>query len=284
MSYTPVIPVGGIAGWRFLERTGDAQRAAFADSAQIRRDSAYFADNIATIDSADALMKDRTLLRVALTAFGLEDDLSKGAWVRKVLEEGTDSEDAFANRLSEDVYAEFSKTFGFGNAGGSRTADPGFAAMILKKYEAHLFEVAVGDVNESMRFALHYREGLADLAAEGKRNNTAWYTLLGDKPLRTVMESALGMPSEIGKLDIDQQLSLFKKRARSVFGTDDIAALATPDRVEKALNTYLARAQAEAGPTPGTPGYAALTLLQGRSSGLSSAGIANLILSTANGR
>jgi hypothetical protein len=44
-----------------------------------------------------------------------------------VLDEGTDDPASFANRLTAPGYRELAAAFGFGNATGARTADPGFA-------------------------------------------------------------------------------------------------------------------------------------------------------------
>ena len=75
MSFQPVIPAAGLAGWRFLERTYDAQFSAFNAAPELVRDTDYFAANITTVSSAEDLVSDRRLLRVALGAFGLENDI-----------------------------------------------------------------------------------------------------------------------------------------------------------------------------------------------------------------
>ncbi|QDL94775.1 DUF1217 domain-containing protein (plasmid) [Paroceanicella profunda] len=282
MSYTPVIPLTGMAGWQFLQRTADTQKATFNQDVQVRRETEYFLEKIGEVTSVDQLMGDRTLLKVALGAFGLEDDLSKGAWVRKILEEGTEASDAFAMRLTDRRYRDFSGTFGFGNILGARTGDEGFGDLIVQKYKDHMFEVAVGEVDNSMRLALNYANSLQSLVDRGLGENAAWYTLMGDQPLRTVMEAALGLPDKLSALDVDKQLVFFKDKAASVFGSSALGDLLSEDNVEKAIRIYMAKVQAEAGPSASTPGYAALSLLQGgTASALSSAGIANLLLSRA---
>ena len=90
MSFQPQIPLQGIAGWRFLERTQETQQAAFDKGPQMAREIAYFEENIGKVTSTAELMSDRRLLKVALGAFGLEQDIDKKAWIRKILDEGTD--------------------------------------------------------------------------------------------------------------------------------------------------------------------------------------------------
>ena len=89
MTFQPVIPVGGLAGWGFLNRTMQVQTTAFQKSPTLLRDTEYFAQNIGDIQSADQLVSDRRLLRVALGAFGLSDDINNTHFVRKILSDGT---------------------------------------------------------------------------------------------------------------------------------------------------------------------------------------------------
>ena len=88
MTYQPVIPLGGVAGWAFLNKTKGRQSASFANSPEIKRDIAYFQANIGAIKSAKDLVANRKLLKVALGAFGLDGDLNKRFFIRKVFEEG----------------------------------------------------------------------------------------------------------------------------------------------------------------------------------------------------
>ena len=62
--FQPVIPLGGFAGWRFLERTLDTQMSAFTESPAVKRGSDYFKEKIGQISSAKELVEDRQLLEV----------------------------------------------------------------------------------------------------------------------------------------------------------------------------------------------------------------------------
>ena len=70
--FQPIVPTGGLAGWRFLQRTYDTQFEAFSKSVSLQRDTDYFKENIAEATTAEALVSDRRLLTVALGAFGLQ--------------------------------------------------------------------------------------------------------------------------------------------------------------------------------------------------------------------
>jgi Protein of unknown function (DUF1217) len=260
MSFRPTIPLAGIAGWRLLERTLPAQQAAFDKGSQLQREIADFKAKIAGIASAEQLVADRQLLKVALGAFGLEQDLDKRAFVRKILEEGTDDPRSMANRLTAPAYKKLADAFGFGNAGGARTADPGFADKIAAQYRLNQFEVAVGEVNDDMRLALNFRREIAELAQ--KPAGGGWYEVLGSKPLRRVFEAAFGLPKEFAAIDIDRQREILADKTRGLFGEGGLAVFKEPAHVERVIDRFLVRAQLEAGPDPNAPGASALALLQ----------------------
>lgn len=239
--FQPVIPMSGLAGWMFLQRTADSQTEAFNKSPQIVRDTDYFEAKIGQITSAAELVEDRRLLRVALGAFGLQDDLNNRYLIRTVLEQGTDSREALANRLSDDRYTQFADAFGFGNAGGSRTKEPLFATEISASFRARSFEVAVGEQNEPMRLSLNADRELLDLSKSTGSEDTKWFRVLGTPPLRAVFETALGMPDGFGQLDIDRQLEIFKEKSRTSLGLESIDDLAEESARENLVRSFLVR-------------------------------------------
>ena len=99
--FTPIVPTGGLTGWTLLNRTLDQQTQLFNAAPSLQRDTEYFRQNISEVQNAEALVSDRRLLRVALGAFGLGDDINNRAFIKAILEQGTDDRGALANRLSD---------------------------------------------------------------------------------------------------------------------------------------------------------------------------------------
>ena len=277
MSYQPTIPLGGLAGWRFLERTQATQQATFDKSADVERDVAYFEEKIGGITSAADLVADRRLLKVALGAFGLDGEIDKKAFIRKVLEEGTTDPKALASRLTDKSFAKLSDAFGFGAADGPYTDGAGFAAKIIDAYKARAFEAAVGDADDDMRLAMNFRREIADLAAQGE-DGASWYTMLGSKPLRQVFETAFGLPAAFSQVDIDRQRDVLADKTDALLGGDTLAVFRDPAAVEKVIERFLARAQIKAGASRSSPASMALALLQGRNADASQ-GLLNLLAS-----
>jgi hypothetical protein len=261
MSFTAALPLTGYAGWAFLKRTEAKQTAALAETAVVKRDEDYFRAKIGKVDSAEQLVADRRLLRVALGAFGLEGDINNKAFIQKVLESSTLKDGSLANRLADKQYQKLSAAFGFGNFSTPSTKLSDFPDKILKAWKTRQFEQAVGEQNEDMRLALNAEREMADLAAKTKTSNDAkWFAVMGNAPLRKVFEKALGLPSAFSQLDIDKQLEVLKDKAQSQLGTDQIADLSDPARMEGLLRRFLIRSEAEAYRSQ-FGGSAALTLM-----------------------
>lgn len=243
MTFTPALAGSGYAGWVALKRSQPMQARAMANSAEIRRDDDYFRAKIGSVKTADDLINDRRLLKVALTAFGLEGDLNSKAFIRKVLTDGTLKADAITNRLADKQYQKFSAAFGFGDFSVPRTQLSDFADKILAPYHSRSFETAVGASNGDFRLALNAERELTSLAQKGTSEDTKWYTILGNTPLKTVMQTALGLPASVSSLDIDRQLALYKERAESQFGSDSVSQFAKPETLEKLVKSYLLRSE-----------------------------------------
>lgn len=262
MSFQPVVPFGGFAGWQFLKRTQEAQQSAHDNAAIIQNNIKYFRNNIAEINSAEALVSDRRLLSVALGAFGLDDDINNRYFIRKVLEDGTLKDDALANKLSDKRYLELSQAFGFGDFPTPRTVLSDFPDEIISAYKTRQFEVSVGEQNSEMRLALNVERELPKLADKDMSVDAKWFTVMGSQPLREVLQTALGLPQSFASIDLDQQLEVFKDRAESVFGSKDIAQFNNPEKMDELIRLYLARAQLAQQSFDLSPARAALTLLQ----------------------
>ncbi|MCV2881797.1 DUF1217 domain-containing protein [Actibacterium sp. XHP0104] len=262
MTFQPIVPMGGYAGWRFLQRTMPAQQAAFERSPQMSRDISYFEEKIGDITSAEMLVADRRLLNVALGAFGLDDDINNRFFIRKVLEDGSQESDALANRMADKRYLHLSKAFGFGDFDTPNTQLSDFADEIIANYKTRQFERAIGAQNENMRLAMNMLRELSDLAAEDSSDETKWFSIMGSKPLRAALETALGLPSEFAALDIDRQLEVFRTKSAKAFGTTEASQLASPETQDKLLRLFLARSEALAMPAHLTGATTALALLQ----------------------
>ena len=245
MTFTPILTSTGYSGWAFLKQTLASQQASFDKSPEIKRDIDYFKAKIGAVKTADQLVGDRRLLKIALGAFGLDNDIDSKAFIKKILTDGTLKTDSLSNKLADKSYLRLSAAFGFGDFSVPRTQLSTFGAEITSAYEQRQFESAVGDQDNSLRLALNAQREIPALAAKSSSEDTKWYTILGSTPLRTVMQAALGLPDSTASLDVDQQLVMFKDRASKVFGADSVKQFTDPAKVEIMIRRYLVKTQAD---------------------------------------
>jgi len=260
--FQPVVPFGGFAGWSFLNRTIDNQKDAYAKSPEVAREVKYFEENIGKINSAEDLVSDRTLLKVALGAFGLGDDINNKFFIRKVLEDGTLANDALANKLSDKRYLKLSQAFGFGDFPVPSTILSDFGPKITTAYKERQFEAAIGNQNENFRLALGIDRDLTEIAGKDLQEDTMWFTVMGNPPLRKVFETAFNLPQAFGSLDLDKQLEAFKTKAQSAFGDSGIKQFATAEKQEELTRLFLLRADLQAQNVNTSGSHTALALLQ----------------------
>lgn len=258
----PAVGTGGLAGWRLLQRTTDRQLASLARDPQVARERARFEAGAAAYASAEALVGDYGMLKVALTAFGLEADLPNKAFLRKVLESDLTDPKSLANRLSDKRYRQFAETFGL----GGETPPPPPPAAIARKvsglYLQREFERRVGEADANLRLAMNAERELALMAGRAGSDRTKWFEVMGTPPLRQVMEGALGLPKETVRMPIDRQADLFAAAAERRFGIRGFGDLATPAARQGLIDAFLARASLQTSPATG-PWSAALTILRG---------------------
>ncbi|MFN3971530.1 MAG: DUF1217 domain-containing protein [Gemmobacter sp.] len=263
MSFQPALPLGGYAGWAILKRTAPAQRLAFERTPAMQRDEAYFRDKIGGVKTAEQLVSDRRLLRVALGAFGLDKDIDNRFFIRKVLEDGTLKVGALANRLADKQYVALSQAFGFGDFAEPRTQLSDFADGILKDFKTRAFEQAVGAQDNAMRLALNAEREVKALAERSTSDEVKWFTLMGNRPMRAVFETALRLPASFGTLDLDRQLDVLRQKTRAAFGDQTVAQFADPAKLDKLVKRYLLMSEVAANGTSATTGASgAVTILQ----------------------
>lgn len=263
MSFQPVVPIGGLAGWKFLNSTLETQKQAFDSGPRITRDTEYFEQKIGQVSSAEELVADRRLMRVALGAFGLQEDLDNRFLIQKILEGGTEKADALANKLSDSRYKSLTEAFGFADQAKPKTQTPGFGSQITANYRTRAFEVAVGDQDQSLRLAMNAERELAQIATDSisDTEDTLWLRLMGNPPLREVFETALGLPKTFAKLDIDKQLEIFQDRAASQLKISSLADLSDAGLRDTLIERFLVRDQISATSSLSANSIA-LTLLQ----------------------
>ena len=272
--FQPIIPLSGNSGWNFLQATYSRQLESFSKSPEIRNDRDYMLEKLSDPMTLDDFMADKRLVRVTMTAFGLAGEEWKGGFIRKALEEVTDPESTFLPRLNNAKYTAFAESLA--PIDGKIIMSSSELAKIAVNFESASFQAAVGEVDDNMRLALNYQSEIGDLVGTNSSDKTILYRILGDVPVRSVLESALNLPSSMSSLDVDRQADILNDKLSSVLGINDLSDLTSPEMMDKVIQRFHVMQTIENGSTSYSPASAALTLL---SSGVGSQASQNLFLS-----
>ena len=276
MVYQPVIPITGYGGWKFLESTFDKQFEGFTDSASVRNDREYFQEKMSSPVAIEDFLSDRRLLRISLTSFDLGGEEWKVSFLRHMMEEQADPDSSFLKRLNSPAYTAFATTFTVTDGKISLSQDT--IASLADDFERAAFRSAVGNVDNNMKLSLNYEAKVGDLVREGSSDEANLYRLLGDVPTRTVLETALNLPTSWQQLDVDQQADILKERVLSVFSISKITDLANEDVMDKVLQRFHTMDSIANGQSSLSSGSVALTLLN-NAAGFGSTASQNLFLS-----
>lgn len=234
-----------LANYRLVSGNIDRTVDSTAKQPQVARETEYYLANIENVKSIDDFLADDKLYRYAMKAWGLEDMSYAKAFMRKVLTEGVDSDDAFANTLSDSRYKDFAKAFNFKLYGETTTQWTSAKQDTVDGYMRQQVEQDAGSQNEGVRLALYFERKASSI--------TSAFSILGDKALLKTVQTALGLPATMSLLDIDRQAEMISDRI-------DIEDFQDPTKVQAFLTRFAAQWDVENSTvTQSTP---ALVLLQ----------------------
>lgn len=277
MTFQPVLPLSGFAGWNFLQATYDKQLETYSASPQIQRDIDYFKEKVAQPISVEDFVSDPRLRRISLTAFGLSGEEWKTGYIRNILEEVQDPDSSFLQRLNNPQYTSFAEAFEPAN--GQINLITSEIDTIAARFAAESFEIAIGQQDDTMRLSLNFQDGIGELITEGSTEEAVLFKLLGSTPIRTVLETALGIPANLSQLDVDRQAEFLDDRLKSQFGINSVQELKDPEVIEKVLQRYQILAGINQNLSTTSSASTALVLLGNAASGFGAVASQNLFLS-----
>ena len=211
------------ASYQLLTRDLAGTLSRTAASPVVTRETAYYRENISKVKSVDDFLGDSRLFAFAMKAFGLEEMTYAKAFIRKVLEEGTDDPHSFANTLADRRYTEFAEVFNFARYGTTTTAFDRTQQGTVDRYLRQNLEEAAGLDNEGIRLALYFERRASEINSP--------LDILADKALLTVAQTALGISAATAALDIDKQAIQLAARL-------DVSDLKDADKLAAFLNRF----------------------------------------------
>lgn len=192
--------IPALASFKMLVKTRNTQLDAFAKQAKMLKDVEYFKSKIGKIETPEQLVKDRRLLTFVTSAFGLDGEEKFGGRIRRILESDLKDTNSFANRQIDPRFKELAEAFKFKEFGNFYLKQSFFVNDVVNRYVRNEFEKSLGEKNPALREAAYFLRTIGDVKDT--------YQILGDKVLRSIVTTALGLPPEIVNQSIEKQRAL----------------------------------------------------------------------------
>lgn len=196
-----------------------------AKQPDVARETAYYLSKIGSVKTVEDFFADTRLYDYAMKAHGLEDMGYAKAFMRKVLTEGIDSEDAFAKKLSDSRYSDLVESLNFARNGAAATTFDRAQKGVVEKYNRQTLEQSAGEENSGVRLALYF-ERMAPTITSG-------FSILADEALSQVVRTALQLPPEFAATDIDRQAAAIEEAI-------DFEDFKVPEKLGKFLERFTA--------------------------------------------
>lgn len=212
------------AGYRIIASDLSRSLETTAKKPEVARETAYYLEHIGSVRSIDDFLADSRLFNYAMKAFGLGEMTYAKAFMRKVLTEGIDNQRSFANSLVDRRYREFAEVFNFFRYGEATTSFQSAQQGTVDAYVRQSLEEDAGGQNEGIRLALYFQRKAPEISSA--------YSILGDRALLTVVQTAFGLSPATAAADIDRQAEMISERL-------DIEDLKDPTKLQKFIDRFI---------------------------------------------
>ena len=232
-----------------IDRTQSKQLDQLAKEPQHARAISRFRENIANIHTAADLVDNYDAYSFVMKAFDLEDQMFGKAMMREILSSDSADKTSLVNKLTDPRFRKLYDALGFTNGGtaNTNTSSTAWQDKIVDQYVSRQFINGEGEQNATVGSVLEFRQKL-----DGVKT---WYSVLKDKDTAQFMRTALGIPNDVVKLDVERQKQIFEDKF-------DLTKLKDPKELDNLISHFVAVSDAQSFATNGA-GNAAVTLMQG---------------------
>jgi hypothetical protein len=199
----------------------------------------YFQDNIGKVKTADDLVKDPRLFDYAMDAFGLSDMTYAKGLMKQVLLQGVSSKTALAHSLNNPNILAFAQAFDFADNGANVTASSSLVTTIVNRYAENALETDQGQQNPGVQLALYFQQHAPSV--------TSIYSILADKSLLSVVQTALGISPLTSAEPVDTQYALLSSKLK-------ISDFQDPQKLQNFVSRFAAMYDANSN-DPSSPSY-----------------------------
>jgi hypothetical protein len=163
----------------------------------------YFQANISAITTPAQLVNNSRIFNYVMNAFGLGDMTYAKSLIQQVLEQGTTSSSALANKLSNPRILALAQAFNFSLNGASTTQTAAATTDVVNKYVMQTLETNEGQQNQGVQLALYFQQNASKI--------TDGFSILADSNLLSVVQTTLDISSYTSAENIDLQAQQLDK-------------------------------------------------------------------------
>ncbi|MFZ4762613.1 MAG: DUF1217 domain-containing protein [Alphaproteobacteria bacterium] len=202
----------------------------FQKDPALKREIAYFQEKAPNIKSVDDLFKDRRLMGVILSAYGLDSEMQFMGRIKKVMTSNLEDPSSLANKLRDPKFKALAKDFNLDLFGVSQLKISDFTNKIISKYKQNEYDKALGNENPALRETVYLKRNI------GNVKNA--YDILGDPVLRKVITATFNIPPQLAVQEIETQKRVIDSRV-------DIKKLSDTKYVDGLIKRYLTTVDAQ---------------------------------------
>lgn len=232
------IAVAGLSGvstlavYNALDRLEPQRQKLIAKDPMFKKEMETFRARVKDIKSVEEFFKDYRVLKTVLEAYGLETEIGKAGFVKKLLSGNPTDKNALINRARDPRYQELSADIRL-YLGISQLKDSLFATKVEKRLQQIRTEKSLDEQSPGIRAAMRFK-------VEAPRVKTP-YDILGNPVLREVILTVTGLPKTIAYQTVEAQARVISARVK-------IAKFSDPRYIDSLIKQFLVRHEAEANP------------------------------------
>lgn len=165
-------------------------------SSVVQNEVAYFKARVARVETVDDFLKDSRLLRFALEAYSLSDQLQYPARIKQIMKDDATDPRSLVRRMTSPGYREINAAFDFFKSGVSKLKSSAFQTEIIARFHSARNEQSISEMSPDLADALYF-ERMVGKVRSG-------YDILGDPTLFGVVRKALNLPPAVSSSKIER--------------------------------------------------------------------------------
>ena len=246
--------VSALALFKQIRKNEVQYRQQFQNRADVQKEIENFKKQASKVKDVDALVKDRKVLGVLLSAFGLEGEINNPGKLKAIINSDPTDVNSFANRLNDPRFGQLAAFIDAPNKDLLNLVTASKQQEVIDKFLTNEFQKNVGAQNPAVRDAFFFLNKINSVDST--------FGILGDLPLRTIVTTTLRLPPQIAKQSVEKQAALIEakfdigraklggldetvSKTRQEILADDIAALDTATAQVTAAETAISAIQTQ---------------------------------------